>query len=283
MTLHIITDSTSDLSQQQAKTLGITVVPLTVQFGAEEFTDGIDLTPETFYEKMRQATELPKTSQVNVATFMSVFEAVPTDEPILGIFISSELSGTFQAAKLAADTVGRSDLYLVDSRQVTFGLAALVHVAIRRRQEGVAVQDIVAELNELKTRLVVHAMIPDLKYLKMGGRLSSTSATIGTMLRLKPIVEVRDGRIEVIHKTLGNHKAYEWIAHQVKHANIDDTLPRFYGQSDAMEALEKFKGQVEKVAPQFQADAIFPIGITVGTHAGPGCVALSYFKKSTNE
>lgn len=278
MTLHIITDSTSEISQAEAKRLDLYVVPLTVLFGDQEYTDGINLTPEEFYAKMRVASELPKTSQVSLATFIEVFNTVPEEDEILGIFLSSELSGTFQAAKLAADTLERKNLYLVDSRMVTFALGALVQIALRRRAEGWSAHAIAAELNILKTKLVIQAVIPDLKYLKMGGRLSNTAAAFGSVLRLRPIVEVIDGKVTVIHKTIGTHRAYEWMIQQMKKAEVDGSLPRYLGHSDAMDKLTQFQTMVqEETGMPFPT--IFPIGITVGTHAGLGCVGLCYFKK----
>ncbi len=278
MTLHILTDSTSEISQAEAKKLNIHVVPLTVQFKEKEYTDGIDLSPSEFYGLMRQVDELPKTSQVSLATFIDVFQKIPAKDDIVGIFLSSELSGTYQAAKLAAETIGRKNLYLVDSKMVTFGLSALVHVAIQRRNEGKSALAIVSEIEAIKNKLVVHAVIADLKYLKMGGRLSNTAAAIGSVLRLRPLVEVKEGKVSVIHKTIGTYMAYEWMIHQLKKADVDWSLPHFLGHSDAMEALEKFQSQLNRQSDH-SFDTIYPIGITVGTHAGPGCVGLCYFKK----
>lgn len=278
MALHIITDSTSEITQQEAKKLNLHVVPLTVSFGSEEFTDGINLTPTEFYAKMRVATELPKTSQVSLATFMEVFEKIPAEDEVLGIFLSSELSGTFQAAKLAADTLNRKNLHLVDSRTVSFALASLVLIALQRRQEGVKVQDIVQELETLKLKLVIHAVIADLKYLKMGGRLSSAASAIGTVLHLRPIIEIKDGKVVVVHKTLGTTKALNWMIQQMNQADPNLMLPHFMGHSDAQDNLARFQKQlIENSSITF--DGVYPIGITVGTHAGPGCVGICYFKK----
>lgn len=278
MAVKIITDSTSDITPQEAAKLGLRIVPLTVNFGEEEFIDGVNLTVEDFYARLRVAKVLPKTSLVSPATFVDVFNQYKKEDDLVVILISSELSGTYQSAKTALDLVEKKNVHLVDSRQVTFGLASLVYTAIKLRDEGKSAKQIVETINHLKEKLVVHAVIDDLKYLKLGGRLSGTAAAVGTLLRLKPIISIADGKVTVVHKTLGTSKAYDWITEQLIHADVDPSLPQFFGHSDAQESVLKFMDFVTK-RTTFPTTHIHAIGITVGTHAGPGAVGLSYFKK----
>lgn len=280
MALRIITDSTSDITQDQAKLLNITVIPMTVSFGNEVFTDGIDITNEEFYKRMRGIKELPKTSLINVATFTEYFEKFADEDEIVGIFISSELSGSLQSAFVAKDAFPKKHIHLIDSRQVTFGLAALVYAAIGFRDAGDSAHQIVEKIEEAKKRLVLHAVIDDLKYLKLGGRLSSTSAAVGSLMHLKPLIAIQDGKVVVVHKAFGLTRAFDWMTDQYLAAQVDTSLPQFYGHSDAFETLEKFIKFSGK-RTSFPSDRVFPIGITVGTHAGPGCVGFCYFVKPT--
>lgn len=278
MAVKIITDSTSDITPQEAAKLNLRVVPLTVNFGQEEFIDGVNLTVEDFYARLRVAKDLPKTSLVSPAAFVDVFNAEKKEDDLVVILISSELSGTYQSALTALDLVQRKNVHLIDSRQVTFGLASLVYTALKLRDQGKSAKEIVDTINAIKEKLVVHAVIDDLKYLKLGGRLSGAAAAVGTLLRLKPIISIADGKVTVVHKTLGVSKAFEWITHQLKAADVDQSLPQFFGHSDAQESVLKFMDFVTK-RTNFPTNHIHAIGITVGTHAGPGAVGLSYFKK----
>jgi len=278
MAIRIITDSTSEITQAQAKELNITVVPMTVSFGNEVFTDGIDITPEEFYTRMRGVKELPKTSLINVATFTEVFEKIPESDEIIGIFISSELSGSLQSAFLAKENFPNKKIHLIDSRQVTFGLTALVHSAIAFRDAGDDAETIVAKIEELKKRIVLLAVIDDLKYLKLGGRLSSTSAAVGSLMHVKPLIAIAEGKVTVVHKAFGLARAFAWMCDQYNETEVDTTLPQFYGHSDAPDTLEKFTKFVAKHT-SFPEPRVFPIGVTVGTHAGPGAVGFCFFKK----
>ncbi len=278
MALRIITDSTSEITQEQAKALNITVIPLTVSFGNTVFTDGIDITNEEFYQRMRGVKELPKTSLINVATFTEVFEKFDDADDIVGIFISSELSGSLQSAHVAAASLPHKKIHLIDSRQVTFGLAALVHAAIGFRDAGDDAMTLVTKIQEIKTRIVLLAVIDDLKYLKLGGRLSSTSAAVGSLMHVKPLIAISDGKVVVVHKAFGLPRAFNWMCDQYNETDIDSSLPQFYGHSDAFDTLAKFIKFVNKHT-KFPDARVFPIGITVGTHAGPGAVGFCFFKK----
>ena len=278
MALRIITDSTSEITQAQAKALNLTVVPLTVSFGNEVFTDGIDITPEEFYARMRSVKELPKTSLINVATFTEVFEKIPDEDEIIGLFISSELSGSLQSAFLAKESFPKKKIHLIDSRQVTFGLSALVYSALSFRDAGDDAATIVAKIEEIKKRIVLLAVIDDLKYLKLGGRLSSTSAAMGSLMHVKPLIAIVDGKVTVVHKAFGLARAFSWMCDQYNETDVDTTLPQFFGHSDAPDTLEKFTKFVAKHT-SFPEPRVFPIGVTVGTHAGPGAVGFCFFKK----
>lgn len=280
MSIRIITDSTSEISQKQAKELNIDVIPLTVNFGNETFIDGVDLSNKEFYQRLRVADKLPKTSLINSETFITRFNKFADQDEIIGIFISSDLSGSLQSAFVAKDSLPNKKIHLIDSRQVTFGLTALVLYAIRLRDEGKSVKEIIELVEEAKSRLVLIAVVDDLKYLRMGGRLSSASAFLGTIMRVKPLIRISEGKVLAVHKTLGLHRAFEWLVEQYKSADVDTSMPRLFGHSDAEDTLDIFQKFVNKRC-DFPLENIYSIGATVGVHAGPGAVGFCFFIKPT--
>lgn len=279
MGIKIVTDSTCDISMDLKKELDIEIVPLTVIFGDKEYADGIDISKKEFYELMRSSESLPKTSQVTPLAFEEVFKKILDEgDEVLGIFISSELSGTYQSATIAKSTLGDDKIHLIDSETTTFGLASLVYEAIRLRDNGNDIDSIITDIEELKKKVVVYAAIENLTYLKKGGRLSSVGATIGTMLNLKPIVEIRHGKINAIHKSRGYSKALDWIIKKSLDMNIDTSKPVYVGHSDALEKAQFFSKTAQELIG-FNESKIIDLGITVGTHGGPGCVGLGFFTK----
>lgn len=276
MAIKIITDSTSDIEMSQQETLKIDILPLTVHFGDEEFRDGIDITKTEFYSRLRESTDSPTTSQVTPKSFEHLFKQYTSEgHDIIVITIASELSGTLQSANIAKSSIDGGNIHLVDSGTTTMGLAWLVYQAIEMRDEGLDASEITARLEKLKEKIVIYAMIENLEYLKKGGRLSAMSATIGTLLKLKPIIQVKKGVVSVVQKTRGNAKAYKWMLDKASEDQIDPSKPVFYGHSDALKKLDAF---VVSAKERFGApvNESFEIGITVGTHGGPGCIGIAF-------
>ena len=282
MALHIITDSTAEISQVDAHKLGITVIPLSVNFESDEYLDGVSISTKDFYVKLKTATILPKTSQATPERFVQAFQQClarnPNDD-ILVITLSSALSGTYQSAMIAQSLVPTAKVTLFDSRQVSFALKSLVDVAIKRRDQGRTLHEIVEELTLLRDKVVLYAVIDDLTYLKMGGRISGPLASIGSMLKLKPIITIQEGLVKIAHKTLGSIKAQEWIIAQYQSDQCNAELPQCVAHSDALSTLQQFVSLCQRRIEKFPVLPVADIGITIGTHAGPGCVGLSYFRK----
>ena len=279
MSIHIITDSTSEISQVQAQIFNIDVMPMTIIFGDETFIDGINLSNKEFYERMRASDKLPKTSLINSEAFLAEFKKFPDEDDIIGIFISSELSGSLQSALIAKDSLPTKKIHIIDSLQVSFGLTAIVLYAIRLRDEGKSAQEIVDAVEEAKKRIALFAVIDDLKYLRLGGRLSSSSAFFGTIMHVKPLVQITEGKVLAVHKALGLHRAFAWLLEQYQNADVDTSMPRLFGHSDAVDTLDRFQKYVSKHS-DFPLEGVFPIGPTVGVHAGPGAVGFCFFIKA---
>ena len=222
MSIRIITDSTCDLSPAQLQVLDIDFIPLSVYFGQEQYLDKVELSPEAFYQKLGQSKELPTTSQVNPDTFISHFQSeLEKGHEIVGIFLSSRLSGTFQSAVIAKDQLQNDKIHLIDSMSASFGSALLLRHAARLRDEGKSAEEICQALDSIKDRLAVYGMVDTLKYLHKGGRLSASAAAVGTMLKLKPIVGIKDGAVVSVSKARGYKSAFRHLVHLLEREPAD--------------------------------------------------------------
>ncbi len=279
MSIKIITDSTSDLERSAIETLGIDILPLTVRFGSDEYKDGVDITKKEFYTRLRKHKTLPTTSQVTPDAFESLFRQY-TDEGhgVLVITIASKLSGTYQSANIAKNNVASGNIHIIDSETTTMGQALLVMLAVKARDEGKTLEEISRLITSLKKRVVLYAMIDSLEYLKKGGRLSTVGAAIGTLLNVKPMITVRDGVVDVAGKVRGTQKAYQWLVKQMDDKVPDPRYTIAFGHSDDEPAMEKLKAFAAK-AHDITNHMDIAIGMTVGTHAGPGCVGVAYIAK----
>ncbi len=279
MKTRIIIDSTANLTPQLRETL--TVIPLTVHFGEEEYIDGVTITNEEFYEKLEQADKLPHTSQVTPDGFQKYFEEVENagDEAVV-IIAASKLSGTCQSAMIAAKEF--DNIYVVDSGNVAVGAGVIVEYAIRLAEEGKSAREIKEILDKEKENVHIIAMVDTLKYLRMGGRISGVAAFAGELLNIKPIVEVYDGVIRMITKARGPKMGNQALIQEIKKVGqVDFTKPVLFGHSGQTDAGVK---QFLESSKDFWAEGNVPsksvlMGSVIGTHAGPGIVAIAFFKK----
>jgi DegV family protein with EDD domain len=275
LAIRIITDSTSDIPLESQPSLGINIVPLSVIIDGKKYTDGIDLKKEQFYKLLAQSTTLPTTSQVNPDGFEDLFQQyVNAGDDVLAILISSKLSGTYQSAVIAKETVGSDRIFVLDSQNATFGLALLVYEAIRMRDEGAPVTKIYDHLIALRGNITFCAGVDTLKYLKMGGRLSSSAAIIGGMLHIKPLVSIIDGEVKSVGKVRGQKAVLTHLAELLKSHPPDTRYPLVYGHTQAPALLEELLGLVTGVlsGPTY----ICEIGCVIATHSGPGCIGFAY-------
>lgn len=277
--IRIVTDSTCDLRPARRETLGIDVVPLSVHFGEEVFRDGIDITNEEFYRRLSLAEKLPTTSQVNPEVFAALFQSyVDQGDEVVGIFLSSAMSGTCQSAVIAKGMVDGGEIHIVDSRTVTFALGLLVERAVALRDAGRSAAEIADEIASLTGRVRLLAVVDTLKYLKMGGRINAATAVVGGLLGINPIITVENGLVESIGKARGRKAAFQWMADFLEKERPDLSLPVALGNSNAPEAMAEcrvFFRESIAGAEILESD----IGSVVGTHAGPGATGLVYFVK----
>lgn len=277
--IRIITDSSSDITVEEAKQLGVELVPLHVIFGNDVFMDGVDITHDEFYSRLQECEELPKTSQMNPAGFVQVFEKyIEQGDEIVGIFLSSKLSGTYQSSVIASQMLGTDKIHLVDSLNASIGLAVLVREAVKLRECGKSACEIKKEIEKLVKKVRLVAVIDTLKYLKMGGRLSKTSALVGGVLGITPVISVIDGAVEVIAKTRGQKKSIRFMMDYMNDNIPDKDHVIDFGYTRIIKNLDNFK---ESCIPNFELgeDATREIGAIIGTHIGPGAFGVAYIAK----
>ncbi len=280
--IHIITDSMSDIKPAEASAIRVQVLPQCIHFEEETFEDNVTIDTETFYARLQAAQKLPKTSQVPPGAFFDAYQkALEAGGEILVITGSAELSGTHQSAVIARDMLPEKDrdrIHLVDSLSASLGEAMLVHEAARRRDLGKSVDEIKRALYVMIPRQVLVGQVEDLKYLVMGGRLSSVGAKVGTMLRLKPMLRLNHGKLEMAGVARGSRSAYEWLASQLKAMAPDPAHPLYFAGACAGRALDALKDHLKEKGLLPPDARTMDIGPVIGTHTGPGCIAISWIR-----
>ena len=278
MKTRIIIDSTTDLVQEYKNR--VSVVPLTVNFGEEEYIDGVTIDYKTFYEKLIESDVLPTTSQANPDTFMKEFEKVKeAGESAVVITLSSRLSGTYQSAMIAADDF--ENIYVVDGGSATIGNSILVEYAIKLLDEGMSAKEIAEKLEEEKGKIVIVALLDTLEYLKKGGRISKTVAFAGTVLNIKPVVSVIDGEIGMLGKARGSKMGNNLLVQEIeKVGGVDFSKPVLLGYSGLSDnLLLKYIEDSKHIWEEgLESVRYTTIGSVIGTHAGPGAIAVAFFK-----
>ena len=276
--VNIIVDSTADITEDMKERL--TVVPLTLRFGDEEYIEGVTIQKKEFYQKLIESDVLPKTSQAVPADFSDIFEKIAAaGESAVVITLSSKLSGTWQSAMIAAREYEDS-VYVVDSRNVASGTAILAKLALRLVDEGMGAREIAERLEKEREKICLIAMLDTLEYLKKGGRISAAAAFAGGVLSIKPVVCIRDGEIVILGKARGSKQGNNLLVSEIrKTGGIDFTKPILLGYTGLDDTLlqkyiEDSKALWEEGISSLETTMI---GSVIGTHAGPGAVAVAFF------
>lgn len=280
MSVRIVVDSTTDLPQALRQRL--TVVPLTIHFGDQEYVDGISITHREFYEKLIETDQLPTTSQASPEAFVRVFQqAHAAGDTVVAITISSQLSGTCQSAMIAAaDYPG--EVFVVDSKSVTIGAGILAELALRLVDEGLDAAAIADRLTLERENVRLIAMLDTLEYLKKGGRISKTVAFAGGILSIKPVVSLRDGAVAILGKARGSRQGNNLLVKEIENAGgVDFGKPILLGYTGLTDVLlRKYVADSAALWEGFVEELpVTDIGSVVGTHVGPGAIATAFFKK----
>lgn len=279
MRTRIIVDSTADLAPELKGQ--VEIIPLTVRFGEEEYIDGITITHEEFYSKLIESDVLPTTSQATPAAFEEVFrEVAAAGDSAVVIAVASQFSGTCQSARIAAEDY--DNIYVVDSGSVTLGAGILAEYALRCACSGMEAAQIAELLEKKKEDICLIAMLDTLEYLKKGGRISAAVAFAGGLLNIKPVINVKDGVINMLGKARGSRQGNNLLVQEInKTGGIDFSMPILLGYSGMSDAL--LKKYIADSAPLWEngVDSLryTSIGSVVGTHAGPGAIAAAFFHR----
>jgi DegV family protein with EDD domain len=270
----IVTDSAADIDDDLAVSLGITVVPLSVRFGAEELVDRRDLTPEQFYERLAAASDLPETAAPAPGAFVNAFTSAfdAGADAVVCINISAGLSGTMQAATAGARTLVDRDIRVLDSRSVTWGLGSQVLAAARAAAGGADADAVEGIVRDLASRTHVLATLDTLENLKRGGRIGNAQALLGSLLSIKPIIDLSTGVTEEAGKVRTRSKALRELANRVAAAGRVENLAVMHGAAPDVGDL------VDLLAEHHPREQIHVgiIGATVGVHGGPRVVGVTF-------
>lgn len=279
MCVRIIVDSSTNVSEKYREK--IQFVPLTVRFGDREYLDGVEISKHQFYEMLVESDVLPTTSQATPAAFADCFEAIASaGDSAVVITLSSKLSGTYQSAVLAAEDY--PNIYVVDSQSVAIGTGVLAQYAVELAQQGMGAEEIAQVLTQQREKVCVVALLDTLEYLKKGGRISKTVAFAGGMLNIKPVVTIQDGAVALIGKARGSRNGNNLLVEKIREAGgVDFERPVLLGYTGLSSALlEKYVDDSKALWADYvdKLDGCLLCSV-IGTHAGPGAVAVAFFRK----
>lgn len=280
MSIKLLIDSASDISLEEAKSLGIEMISLTVSFGDVEYLDGVDLLPTRFYEMLVEEDTIPKTSQVSPERFKNVLTKLTENkDEVIVITISSKLSGTYSSAMLASKSFGEK-VHVIDSYTVALGERLLCLLALKYIKQGLSVKEIVDNLEHDKTKINIIAMVNTLEYLKKGGRISPAVAFAGEVFGIKPVVAIVDGEVKVIGKAIGSKKANNLLNKMIEQrGGINFNMPCgvFWSGFDDSVMRKYIKDSAHIWEGNIGSLPIYPLGCTIGTHVGPGTIGFAFF------
>ena len=280
--IRILTDSASVILPAEAEQLGVTVIPLNVTLeDGTVLRDGIDKTPSEYYALLKECHKLPTTSQPSPELFERFYQdAAAAGDEVLGIFLSHELSGTWQCARLAADLVNVDNVLFVDSANVCLGEGLLVRLAVQLRAAGKTLVQIATDLEHAKEHLHLVAAIDDLKYLRKGGRLPAAVAVAGGMLGIKPLITIQDGKVAMAGKARGLPGAYVALFKKVEEmGGINPAFPALAGYTVSPREVTPIQTYLRDNLQQEDL-LVRQIGCVIGTHAGPGAFGIAFFDKA---
>jgi DegV family protein with EDD domain len=272
--IRVVTDSSCDLPAPLVEALGIEIVPLSIRFGSEEYVDQVELSTPDFWRKVQESPQLPETAAPSPGSFESCFRGL-IDRGASGIVcinLSSHLSGTMQSAQVAAAAVsGIVPVQVIDSQSASMGLGNLCLTAARRAADGDSLERIVAEVTDRRDRTRLFATLDTLEHIRKSGRIGNARALLGSMLSIKPVIEIRDGVVNEAGRVRTRSKALKLLAAKAAETRIEHLAVLHANAPDADELLDL-------LAPIFPRDEIVTgsIGPVIGTHAGPRVIGVSY-------
>lgn len=277
MKFKIVADASCDIPKEYMEKYDITIIPIEVMFGEDIYPEGLET--KEFYKKIEETGLIPKTAMPNAYKFENFYKDYVNKEDVfvITIVISMELSQTKLQAQMAADNLGMKNVFIEESGSTTVGQGAIIGELCRFIDKCQDIEKIKEEFYRLKNNIHIYAVIDDLKYLKQSGRLSSTSAFVGNILGVKPIIAIKDGKVMTIAKCKGAQKAENFILDKIE--NMDTNHPFYVVHSDMPAGAERLEEKAKQRIGENQEVISAQIGCVVGSHVGPTCYGFGYFSK----
>jgi len=278
LTVRVVTDSTADLPPELARQWGITVVPATVQFGQESYRDGLDLTAEEFFEKLKASAELPTTSQPSVNQFLGTYHALTAEgNQVVSIHISAKLSGTINSAAQAKELLGNdAQVEIIDSRFWSVAMALIALEAAEAAHRGHDLNEVVEVTRHTMRRAGLLAVADTLEYAAKGGRIGKAQYFLASLLQVKPILEIRDGELHPVERKRTRKRALERLVELVSDRGPMDRLA--VGHADSPQDAKWLARRLESLAPHHEV-LVNTIGPVIGTHTGPGAIGIGFLRR----
>lgn len=271
--VRIVTESTADIPPKVAEALGIAVVPSYVVFGTETYRDGVELSKEQFYQKLAETEHIPTTATPPPGVYEEVYRrlAEETDE-IVSIHLAARLSGLHNVAQVAAANVPGVRIAHVDSEQVSMGYGWLAVLAAEAARRGETLDQIVGLVEEAKTRIHLLAVLDTLEFVYRGGRVSWVAALIGTFLRIKPLIEVRHGQVDLLERVRTRARSVERLVERIE--ALGPLQRAIVLHANAADQAERLADRLQTLDPRWER-LVAPAGVTIASHAGPGAVGVA--------
>lgn len=271
--VRIVTDSTADIPAEIATSLGITVVPSYVTFGTESYRDGVELTSQQFYEKLLATRDIPVTAAPPPAVYEQAYRRLLAEaDEIVSIHLASNYSGLFNSAVIGAESISEAHIAVIDSGQVTMGYGWMVVAAAEAAQSRQTMEQIVALVEGMKPRARVLALLDSLDFLYRGGRVDWMRAMIGTLLRIKPIIEIKMGQVTLLERARTLERSLGRL--MVRVAELGPLERAIVLHANAPDLAQRVAEQLKSLIPQWEP-LVGQAGVTVASHAGPGAVGIA--------
>ena len=281
MKFKIVADASCDIPSEFMEKYDITIIPIEVMFGEDLYPEG--LPTREFYKKMQETGIIPKTAMPNAYKFENFYRPYVNKDDVfvITVLISMEMSTTKVQAQMAADNLGMKNVFIEESASTTVGQGAIIIELCKFIEREQNIEKIKEEFYRLRKNIHVYAIINDLKYLKQSGRLSGASAIVGSMLSVKPIVSITQGKVLNIAKCMGSAKAESFLLNKLE--NMDSSHALYIVHSDTPESAERLKNKFIPLLPEGQEIVTGEIGCVVGSHVGAKCYGFGYFTKDSEE
>ncbi len=276
MRIAVVTDSMADLPREMADELGVSIVPLTVIFGEEAFLDGVEMNAHDFFARLKTSSVMPSTSQPSPADFIQVYDdLLGKYDHIVSVHASHRLSGTYQSACIARDTLESRSIDVIDSKQVTMCEGFAVLEAARAAQRGASREEVCEAALRVAGCVRLLFTVDTLEFLERNGRIGKAASLLGTLLSIKPIIHLEDGEVAPRDKVLGARRLLPRVVELMNEAIGSRAIRAAVLHTDAHEKAEEWRCEIEKA---FKCSELIvnEVGPVVGTHAGPGAVGVAW-------